>query len=123
MSLSRSSRGAMVAGLSLALLAAGCISRTERHYYSTTTVPATGSVTVATVATPPPAPREEVPGAPPAAGSVWIGGHWAYENGRYDWVAGHYEAPRTGYRWVPYRWVEDNGRWRMEEGHWEADAR
>jgi hypothetical protein len=113
----------MVVGLTLAMLAAGCVSRTERHYYSTATVPATGSVTVATAATPPPAPREELPGPPPGEGYVWISGYWAYENGRYEWVPGHYEAPRAGYRWVPYRWVQENGRWRMDEGHWETDVR
>jgi len=68
---------------------------------------------------PPPAPQVEYVGPPPTVGYVWIGGYWAWHEGRHVWVGGHWDAPRPGYRWVPHAWVHEGGGWRMHEGHWE----
>ena len=94
----------------LATSLAGCIvaAPPPRHYYVGT---------VATIA-PPPA-RVEVYGSPPEAGYVWIGGYWAWNDGRHEWVSGHWERPRPHYRWVPHRWVHERDGWHLSEGHWE----
>ena len=70
-------------------------------------------------AVPPPPPRIEVYGAPPAPGWLWIGGYWGWAGGRHEWVPGHWEAPRPGYRWVPHAWVHERNGWHMHEGHWQ----
>ncbi|MGB5809201.1 MAG: hypothetical protein WBG86_01650, partial [Polyangiales bacterium] len=42
--------------------------------------------------------------APPYDGAIWVDGYWAYEDGQYVWVEGHYVAPRQGYVFVHPRW-------------------
>ena len=52
----------------------------------------------------PPPPQYEVVPAPPYAGAVWIGGHWAWRAGAYVWIGGYYVHPTPGVIWVPGYW-------------------
>jgi hypothetical protein len=79
----------------------------QRHY-------ADGLVMV-----PPPAQREEVAGAPPIDGEIWLSGYWAWVGDRHQWVPGHWEAPRPGRHWVTYKWERQGDGWRLKPGHWE----
>ncbi len=79
----------------------------QRHY-------ADGVVLVA-----PPPPREEVAGAPPSEGFVWLPGYWNWVGDRHEWVAGRWAAPRPGRHWVAHRWVRQGDGWRLHPGHWE----
>ena len=81
------------------------------------TVPAMADVVVRFA---PPADRYEVVPAP-RRGYVWENGHYQYRNGRYIWVAGHWERARPGYVHVQPRWTEHNGRWRYEARRWDRD--
>ena len=56
----------------------------------------------------------------PAAGHVWIAGHWKWNKRakKYNWVAGHWVKPRRGYiykagywRTTPKGHVWVTGRW------------
>lgn len=90
-----------------------------------TAIPLAGCVVVPTprgaelVALAPPPVRIESPGAPPAAGYLWIGGYWGWLAGRHVWIDGHWEAPRAGYRWVPHAWNRDGRGWHERPGRWE----
>lgn len=98
------------AALSLAVPLAGCVVAPVGPYpgyYSD----------VVTVA--PPAPRAEVYGVAPIAGSVWIGGYWGHGRRGHHWVPGHWAGPRPGYRWAPHHWVPHHHGWRLNRGHWQ----
>jgi hypothetical protein len=71
------------------------------------------------VAVAPPALRVETQPAAPAAGFVWIPGHWVWRDGAHVWAAGHWiQPPGAGYSWEAARWVAENGQWSFYEGHW-----
>lgn len=72
---------------------------------------------------PPPPPRHEYQGYPPAPDYVWITGYWGWGGVRYEWMPGRWEAPRHGHYWVPHRWERDGDRWRQSGGRWEQDGR
>lgn len=92
----------------IAFISVGCaIAPDQRH-------DAGGVVMVA-----PPPPREELIGAPPVAGDVWLNGYWAWVGDRHEWVAGHWEAARAGRHWVADKWVRQGDGWRLKRGHWE----
>jgi hypothetical protein len=71
----------------------------------------------------PPAIREErIPEY--RRGYDWAPGHWAWRNGQYVWVEGHFIRERHGMHWVPERWVQRrDGHWEMVAGHWERGER
>lgn len=72
---------------------------------------------------PPPPPRHEYQGYPPAPDYVWMSGYWGWGGVRYEWMPGRWEAPRQGYYWVPHRWDRDGEHWRQSGGRWEQDHR
>lgn len=72
---------------------------------------------------PPPPPRHEYLGYPPAPDYVWITGYWGWGGARYEWMPGRWEAPRQGYQWVPHRWERNGDQWRQSGGRWEQDNR
>ena len=61
----------------------------------------------------PPPPQAEAYVVRP--GTIWIGGHWSWDDGEWVWHKGYYEPIREGYHWEPGHhgphrtWVE---------GHW-----
>jgi hypothetical protein len=61
---------------------------------------------------PPPA-KEEVYVQRP--GTLWVGGHWNWEDGEWVWHAGYYEPIRAGYRWEPGHYGPKRT---WVEGHW-----
>jgi hypothetical protein len=71
------------------------------------------------VQAPPPPPRIEYVGPPPAVGYVWIEGYWNWVGARYVWVPGRWVAPRPGYVWIPHRWERHGEQWRLHGGRWE----
>lgn len=72
---------------------------------------------------PPPPPRHEYQGYPPAPEFIWISGYWGWGGARYEWIPGRWEAPRPGYLWMPHRWERDGDHWRQSGGRWEQDHR
>ncbi len=102
----------VVAALSLAMTLGACVMVPDQRHY------AGGVVLVA-----PPAPREEVIGAPPVPGYVWLNGYWSWVGNRHEWKEGHWEAPRAGKVWVPHQWVRQGDGWRMNPGHWQREER
>src|SRR5207253_212438 len=68
----------------------------------------------------PPPPRNETFTNRP--GQRWIPGFWDWKNGKYEWVAGRYEADRPGAQWRPRKWEQKNGRWEFVEGGWDGGA-
>jgi len=67
----------------------------------------------------PPAERVEVIPAAPAAGYVWVKGHWGWRQNDYEWIAGHWAMPDRAFRdWVPGEWRHDRYGWFYVEGHW-----
>jgi hypothetical protein len=67
----------------------------------------------------PPAPQPETVNSRP--GFVFAPGHWDWREGKWVWVAGHWERERAGKEWHPGRWDQQNGRWVFIDGAW-ADA-
>jgi hypothetical protein len=68
---------------------------------------------------PPPPPRREVVPARPPPGHVWVSGYWAWHDGRYFWVGGHFERPpRARAVWVEPRWEKRSGGYVFIEGVW-----
>lgn len=74
----------------------------------------------------PPAPIEELPPAEKPEGQVvWIGGYWAWDDERSDylWVSGVWRKSPPGKQWVAGYWREDGDRWQWVPGFWTAEAR
>jgi hypothetical protein len=79
----------------------------------------------------PPNPINEMPPEEKPDGDVvWIGGYWAWDDERSDflWVSGTWRAVPAGRTWVAGYWREDGANWRWVPGFWaeapkaEADA-
>ncbi|HTL33579.1 MAG TPA: hypothetical protein VL326_10660 [Kofleriaceae bacterium] len=68
---------------------------------------------------PPPALIEETPQQ--RRGMVWVKGYWNYQDGDYDWVAGHLEKRQRGKQWTDGHWDNVGGKWTWTAGMW-ADA-
>ncbi|MEO8707012.1 MAG: hypothetical protein ABI867_43695, partial [Kofleriaceae bacterium] len=66
----------------------------------------------------PPALKEER--FDPRPGSVFVRGHWDWDNGEWTWVAGRWERERAGQRWREDKWEQKNGDWTFVAGGWEA---
>jgi hypothetical protein len=86
--------------------------------------PTTDPVPSKAVAKAPPQPLDEMPPEQKPEGEVvWIGGYWAWDDDRNDflWVSGVWRTPPPGKRWVPGYWKEDNTQHQWVPGIWVAD--
>ncbi len=70
---------------------------------------------------PPPALRQEYPGAKPHSDDLWAQGYWQWRNGAYDWVPGHWVKAQHGYRWLANKWARQGDRWVLEPGGFRAE--
>jgi hypothetical protein len=69
----------------------------------------------------PPAPIEEMPPEEKPEGDVvWIGGYFAWDDDRADfvWVSGCWRVKPTAKEWVPGYWRETQDRWQWVSGFW-----
>jgi WXXGXW repeat (2 copies) len=96
-----------------AFLATGCYTGRER-------VVVTAPPGEVIVTQEPPQPRVEVIGVAPTTAHVWVRGYWVYRNGRWVWIAGHWELrPRPGALWVAGHWDRTSRGWAWTPGHWQ----
>ncbi len=73
----------------------------------------------------PPAALEEMPPEDrPEGNVVWIGGYWAWDDDRTDflWVSGCWRAKPPGREWVPGYWRERGEQWQWVAGFWTEAA-
>jgi hypothetical protein len=73
----------------------------------------------------PPLPINEVPPEEKPEGDVvWIGGYWAWDDDRSDflWVSGIWRAVPPKKQWVAGYWKEDNEQWQYVPGFWTEAA-
>ncbi len=83
--------------------------------------PTTEAVPTQTVnKAPPPTIDEMPPSEKPTGDSAWIGGYWAWDDDRHDylWVSGVWRAPPPGKKWVAGYWKQDNQDYRWVPGFW-----
>ncbi len=70
----------------------------------------------------PPAPLAEMPpDEKPEGDHQWIGGYWAWDDERADylWVSGIWRTPPPGKKWVPGYWRDQGeGSWQWVAGFW-----
>jgi hypothetical protein len=69
----------------------------------------------------PPQPLEELPPAEKPEGKViWIGGYWAWDDDRKDflWVSGLWRTPPPGKQWIAGYWREEGEQWQWVGGFW-----
>jgi hypothetical protein len=69
----------------------------------------------------PPAPLEEMPPEEkPDSAAVWIGGYYAWDDDRQDflWVSGCWRVKPDGKEWVPGYWREVGAQWQWVPGFW-----
>lgn len=66
------------------------------------------------------APPEEAPATgQPAAGMVWVPGHYTWQASQYAWVPGAWRQPPEGRStWVPPHWEKSNEGYLFTEGMW-----
>lgn len=70
--------------------------------------------------TPPPAPRTETKPPAPAENLVWVPGHWAPQDGQWNWVAGQWSVPATPVSvWIEAKYDPAAKRW--DAGYWQPD--
>src|SRR5579871_629282 len=85
--------------------------------------PTTEPVATKPVAKAPPAPLEELPPSDkPEGNASWIGGYWAWDDERNDflWVSGTWRTPPPGQSWVAGYWRADGQQWHWVPGFWTA---
>lgn len=85
--------------------------------------PTTAPVPTKPVRKQPPKPVEEMPPAEKPEGEViWIGGYWAWDDDRNDylWVSGTWRKPPPGKRWVAGYWRQEGEEHRWVPGFWSA---
>ncbi|RMH66061.1 MAG: hypothetical protein D6677_01060 [Calditrichaeota bacterium] len=56
--------------------------------------------------------------APPAAGYVWVEGHWVVKNKQYVWKKGHWVKAKKHHRYVNGHWKRARGGWVWIPGRW-----
>lgn len=73
-----------------------------------------------TMETPPPPPRLETKPPAPAAGYVWIPGHWTPVNGQWRWTPGEWgEPPTAASVWIESKYDSKTKQWTA--GYWQPD--
>ncbi len=73
----------------------------------------------------PPRPLEELPPQEKPEGQViWIGGYWAWDDERKDylWVSGIWRTPPPNKQWIAGYWREQGEQWQWVAGFWTDDA-
>jgi len=73
----------------------------------------------------PPKPLEELPPQEKPDGQViWIGGYWAWDDERKDflWVSGIWRTPPPHKQWIAGYWREQGDQWQWVPGFWTEDA-
>ena len=74
----------------------------------------------------PPQPLQEMPPEEkPAGDSLWMGGYWAWDDDRKDflWVSGIWRTPPPNKQWVAGYWREEGDNWQWVPGFWTAVAK
>ena len=72
------------------------------------------------MATPPPPLRAETKAPPPAAGHVWVPGHWASVKSEWQWTPGAWGIPATPSSvWIESRYDSKTKHW--SAGYWQPD--
>jgi hypothetical protein len=74
----------------------------------------------------PPKVLDEMPPAQkPEGDSTWIGGYWAWDDDRKDflWVSGIWRTPPPGKSWVAGYWRDGNEQWQWVPGFWAENAK
>lgn len=67
----------------------------------------------------PPALQTEVVLARPSPDHMWVPGYWTWRDGRYEWMAGHWEVPpHSNSTWIAPHYEPENGGYRYYEGYW-----
>ncbi len=71
---------------------------------------------------PPTAIEEMAPEERPEGDVVWIGGYWAYDDDRRDflWVSGCWRTKPASREWVPGYWRDVDGQFQWVPGFWTA---
>ncbi|MBN2413114.1 YXWGXW repeat-containing protein [candidate division KSB1 bacterium] len=54
----------------------------------------------------------------PHNNSIWVKGHWKWENNRYVWLDGCWENPKPGHLWIDGHWKKTKHGWIWVQGHW-----
>lgn len=68
----------------------------------------------------PPPPHPEKQPASPAAGLVWVPGHWRPVNGEWQWTPGEWRIPATPISvWIEAEYDSATSHWRP--GYWQPD--
>jgi hypothetical protein len=71
------------------------------------------------IGTTPPPLRYEVRPAPPGPDFVWVNGYWAWRDGRYVWIPGHWDRPPyAGAYWVHPHYDRYERGWVYRDGYW-----
>ncbi len=87
--------------------------------------PTTEAAPTQTVNKAPPKTIDEMPPAEkPSGDSAWIGGYWAWDDDRHDylWVSGIWRTPPPGKKWVAGYWKQDGQDYRWVPGFWTPNA-
>lgn len=74
----------------------------------------------------PPTPIEELPPEEKPDGDVlWIGGYWAWDDDRNDflWVSGTWRKAPPGKQWVAGYWREEGEQWQWVAGFWAKETK
>ncbi len=80
-------------------------------------LPASGPVMMET---PPPSLRVETKAPAPAAGYVWIPGHWKPVKGEWEWTPGEWGIPPTAVSvWIDGKYDSKTNQW--SAGYWQPD--
>jgi len=87
--------------------------------------PTTEPVPTTEVTKQPPKVLDELPPAEkPEGEAVWIGGYWAWDDDRKDflWVSGTWRTPPPGKEWIAGYWKDNGAKWQWVPGYWTVTA-
>jgi hypothetical protein len=117
-----SARAVRLAGFGIALGAlAGCATDGAGTGGTPAAASPMASRSEAVVVTPqqPPASRKEPILDQPSPLHVWVTGYWVWQEGKFNWVAGHWELPPRGTdTWVAPRWEKRGDSYAFTPGFW-----
>jgi hypothetical protein len=73
----------------------------------------------------PPQEKVQQPDFKPGPDYFWKKGHWAYDEGRddYVWITGSWAKERPNRTWIPGYWEYKDGGWLWHEELWEERQR